>query len=927
MNRVMTGISCAWVLSVLGPVAAAGPMEDFQGLLPQELKGLVSKLDAARIQGPSQQPGSVWSASGSLFGMQASLFAYWVRGATEPIIAIPLPGKLSADTLFQVGADLDLGLDQPILFWVPKGVERLSANEMPSEVRARVGVNGIGLPSIVPTVPGFSLFGRVTGGGLVQDLTSLVNLDPSTLSAGITKGKDGRLIASLFRASDWDKPFGLADTTLRGAALLIIKEKDQPSKTVKAWGTARIGSEKDFTVYLMRDSAGLHQSLGFDAQEASLHDFVRVAGVVAKTFKWPALPNVPLPLDKVRLENPKYKAAVDAAVLPDFTAMMFQASQGTSKKDGELHLNAALKAFGWTMAKVAVSADVSGVKGSADLAASSKIGPIEVPSASFYLTLDAKVQAMGLRAQTPLYGALDLKASGSGLQLVVPPQCPLRPVGFTAQVGDLTAGFPILPTYSDCFSQALGRLAEGAEDAYKEAVPFVEELAGSAADSAVQLGADAAKEVDRLQLQRVNGWPGALADYTARLKSPQDAAKAAQAAVMDLTGVVQGWGNKIAGLDGDIARLGREIDRLLDKIWSTVTNAIKGKRRDRQKAISQRDEARTQRAAAEARLKVAQKNQAEATAAVSNIPGPYVVGTIASTQESLLGAQAEAMVQTELARIARELPTQLKDPALRKKVFGTIVPREVIDAMAKDFETEPMDISQLPVDGPTFGKKILETARSRMVEQALTAHLRALQDQVLREKVALLPTVAYGLFVRIIPADAVDAPENAWSNDGISPLQIGVGKANQYTFGGDGTIRQLPFGYVTVAEDRTTLTVRNLIMDMAKKQTGEGVRLFYDPFDGLIRHLPVNGTVPLCIHRNGNRLALGPCPKPNEEVPGTRWRLVDVMRAQTKTNTNTKTSAQALTTLGKGWTTGTPTHLPGGIPLSRVTNLDPLQIK
>ncbi|MBI5381352.1 MAG: hypothetical protein HZA31_05580 [Opitutae bacterium] len=487
-------------LTPISSVISPGPSSLGTALTPADelaavLQGLPAPLAALTPDRFEKMPQCThaYQAGITLLGKTAAAYLYWPNPGKPqaPVIAVVGPDKLTADALFGVGAALDVGLSQPVLFWMKQGGQ-LARAVMPRNLQRRMET--LGMPGVVATEPGFNLFGRIASGFVADVLKPApVQLDPNNLFVGVAKSAQGYAISlSLGVGTSWQNPFDLADTTIRGATVRLVR--DNTDQTVEAWGTATLRAQKDVTLYVKR--VGVDElSLGFDLSDATLEDFFLVLGVASKSLHLPDLPAPSgLPLKLVTLENPVYQSRPDASAPPDFATMMFK---GTRKVAGvgELIANARGKVFQQPVAAIALQASDSGVKGVADVSVS--LGLLAATSARFYLDVSlGDAPRMGLTAST-VFGKLDLKAGGAGLQLSVPPQCPLQPWGLSATLTDLSlAEPPIAFQWKNC---ATGVIEDGVNLVVEggQIVRKVGQQAAGAADTVIGAATQTAGEVGK----------------------------------------------------------------------------------------------------------------------------------------------------------------------------------------------------------------------------------------------------------------------------------------------------------------------------------------------------------------------------------------------------------------------------------------------
>lgn len=929
--------------------ARAATIEEFRSHMPKEVDSVVERL--SNVQDQIQARGWL-SATASLFNQSATIYLYWPDKKDlnkAPLVVVPLTdlnAKAVFDPIFNVPSELDIGLRTPILFWVPERFTDLDRAAMPDVVPGKA--EGMGLPKTVRMNPGLNLFGRVAS-GFLGDLLKPVNLDANKLTAGLATGKDAKgaavYVIGLTMSSEWKNPFGLDQTSITGAAIRVIKEKVSQSKTIETWGTARVKA-KDYTVYLQR--AGLAQTLAFDTKEASLKQFFDIAEVVSGTLELPKIPfPSALPLDKVTLRNDRYVSRLDPASPPKFDNMMFMGSKGVSSDDPKLYINSAAYVFGWQAGKGYVNASSQGVDGDFAMALP-KIGPIETSSASFYLTANASQARMGIIARTPVFGDLDLKAGQTGLSFAVSPVCPLRPVGFTADLPSLNlTDFPIKPMLDDCFSKELQFLAEGAEAAYKGTEAFVGEVAKEASDTAEELGKTALGAVESLHVERAAAWGKDIVAYADTRKATQNAAKLAGEAVSAAETTVGHLKTAIDGLDRAISSLTKDIKHLLDQIWGAISGTLKHKKKEREQKTSERDHARTEKAAAEARLAEARKNQAEKSAQAAHFPpSPYVAGKAAELQETLLGAQGQVLVQQRIAEIAAGLPAQLKDPKERSKVLGAKVPcpdapstanpacnlaQMIVAARKADFASNPPKISELLKDSGAQseyqGREWVSDAKKSLIAEAVAARLTAETESMLEETVPTLPTMAYDTPVSIELVGEGSEPycidtrgkDQVLGRDGTNTLfKCNGGIKQEFRFSAKGVVYNPECNFFNVY-------TRPLVFISEKKDcaaVNDPTRqvYFFDPTDGLIRFLPPNATTPVCLQKGGQwregfEVVGGPCPAANQDAAGARWQL----RARAEATKAAAGAAIKSTAAGRLKMPGVAAHA--------VTNLAPLKLK
>ena len=312
------------------------------------------------------------------------------------------------------------------------------------------------MPSNIVAAKGLNFFGTLT-----SSIEGFPYALPSEMFAGFATGKNEKgqkkytINAAIIKP--WNNPLGLQNTTMKGGMLSLRKEGEV--KTTEVLGTASVGSPKEYTVYYKQEGA-LQQSLGFDAKDASLKDFFSILDALGMPFE-SAKKNLPLTI--VQLSNPNFQPKTDVSAPPDFTKILFKATRTATGVFTELIANAEGAILKQKMASLILNASAAkkSVEGSAGVNA--KLGPLNAGSANFYLTANLmSVPKMGLKVKSGVLGDLDLAASGNGLKLNVPADCPLRFIGFTANITDLSlTDFPITPEFNDCYGKEIMGVING----------------------------------------------------------------------------------------------------------------------------------------------------------------------------------------------------------------------------------------------------------------------------------------------------------------------------------------------------------------------------------------------------------------------------------------------------------------------------------
>ncbi len=1005
MNNTTRGMALAFALALMlfGPASRAETAADFWGKtgIP-ELQGELEELGLVQLT--NVKSGTVWSADAGLLGMPSlKFYLYWVPGSSTPILAIPISADLTVETLtkhfFDGEGYLQLGLRSPVVFWVPKGFTTLERSRMPAEVLAKA--KSAGLPEVVRAAPGFNLFGRV-GGGFAGQLSMIGLPNPNDLTVAVSRRKEKKdarslkiVTAGIGLSADqpWSGPFGLASTTMRGATVRFTTVTDVQTKAKlksrEMWGTARI-KDKDYTAYLQRDDAGLKETVAFDTREASLANYFDILQVLASTLGIPRI-DLPsgLPLNMVVLSNPAYEPKVDAASPPVFTKMMFEGTKDlVQPANSELIANAAASFFGWSAASGHIKASKDGVDGKADFN-DVKIGPIKTPSAKFILKVGATSSPeMRIEAQTGLYGTLNLVAEKNALSFAVTPQCPLRPVGFKAEITSLNVDdFPITPLIDDCFSKELEKLADGFKDGYDEVEDFFEEAGKDGATTAEGFYKTAVDDVDKYLVKRGESWGRELVN----LKGVKDAPGYAKRGYEEARDRVVWLGNEISSLGEQIASLTRDIERLAESIWNSLT----GKKKERSRKINTRDDYIAQKPAAEARRDQAKKIWEAKIEDAKNYPSPYVSASIGSAQDALLGAMTQAMVQPEVAKAMRALPAQVKDPVERAKLLGvrTTCPAMVMEEVCarvgfdrvcipKMVRVErPCSLAELTADmrrqeaakvyktvsnlhtggyglrtvrvklpfggmanvqvagrdEAYEGRGYLVDAKKAMISEAFEAKAQATAEALLPQAVGLLPSVTHDPEVKIV-LHRPGQPDLCLSANvdgaGLAPCAPGPSEAQDWILQSNGTVmrieRESRWDRAWGGKSDYWLFLeahgRKIEVMKSRARVQSGAAFFFDAIEGVIRYVPADAATPLCLQASDSGLTGGACPAPKDPAVGSRWRLAN--RAMGK---SAPAGAKAMVAGGSRSLT-VKSGSEGGLGLpalspQAVTNLAPLRIE
>lgn len=943
-------------LSLLGLTATPS----LAGLAPDEAQAL--KLALPDIPPPlngiapkaEEFVNSVYMREGTLFNQKVTLFIYFQRRGMAPVPVIAVTGipSLTARELFGDIAP-DVGLNKPVLFWTKgdgsffnlKGDGTLYKQSMPAQLRNYVEKN-LWMPDAVLTASGFNLYGKLASGFVGEFMNSVTTVNLNDFIVGIAKIKEkvdtkgekskdeqkpasGHAVSlSLASGKRWNNPFGLANTEISGGTVRITSAGT--NRSLEAWGIAGIGNEKKpFTFYVKNEYLGkipTSQSLGFDVSSASLQDFFMLLGVAGSTLGLPAILLPPqLPLTMVMLKNPVYEAPKDPSSPLDFDKMMFK---GTRKAEGagELITHAQGSVFGQSVAAIDLNAAKTGVTGAAAVGAT--LGPLNLSSAKFYLDVGLKVEpppSMGLKATSAIFGDIDLKANTAGLQLKVPAQCPLRPVGFSAALNNLAlTDFPIQPELKDCFSEEIGKFVDGATDVGSDAVDTASQVALDVADTAMSLGNEAVQAANTLQAQRIVAWGPALVSHAAEIKSAKDAVGAAEKAFNDAEKKIKQLGDDIRSLGNEIDSLTNKIENLLRQAWGFVTGEVNKLKRDKSKKQAKRDTKRTELADAEKRKKDAQTAVDNAkTAALAEIPGPNVAGDVARLSEEWRGMETQIQVQAQIGRYAAGIAEDVKNPAKRREILATLSKEEFVNQRKASLATEFATLAHAltPQDGKLPLDSYLANAKRAMLTAAVSKQIEDETENALKETVTNLPTMAFDMPVSVEYSHTESNTNykfclESWANNAGIWLATTCNPKKLAPY--NQVFRFTAGGKIEMETDRTKcMAMKSALPSVVPCDTAE--RFFFDPIDGMIRYLPGNSDKPSCLmlSRQSSGLFVSPaaCPESGTTDAVGPWRLAPVSAPPQVRTAVLKSTGRAMATGQKR-----PSD-------ARRTNLAPLHLK
>jgi hypothetical protein len=902
---LMLGVSSApaHAAATLPPDFAA-PLNE----LKAELSGIQSDL-AKQVFGileisGVEKDGNAYAKQVKLFGKDATLFFMYGQKSNEqkgsvPVIAVMVPIDLTTTNLLGDSVP-NMGLKNPLLCFAKEECKLFQA-AMPASKQPLMRTI---MPGAILAAKGVNLYGTLASGAI-----DIVN-PPKDPFIGLAKGKGMYAVSvSINPSKPWDKPFGLANTVMAGGTIRLTKEG--ANKTTEAWGTAHIET-KPFTMYFKKDT--LSQSLGFDAKSASLEDFFLILKVAGDTLGLPKLPSVSLPLTMVKLENPVYQGYGDASAPLNFETMMFKGTRNVTGTIGELITHAKGTIFGQPVARINLNASKTGVTGDAGVDA--KLGPLEAGSANFYLNVGLTTTPppkMGLMVKSAVFGDLDLKAGTSGLELAVPADCPLRPIGFKAHISNLAlTDFPIEPQFTDCYTQQIMGVINGT---VAVASDVGETVANGAAETAKTLSEEAQKTYTALHVDRVAAWGPALATHAAEVRSAEDAVQAADQAVNAAGKLINDLGTEIGKLDDRIRDISNEIGKLLKKLWSFVSGQVKSLKKEKATKESERDQKRTEQAAAEQRKKQAEAVKAEANTALREIPGPNITGRVAELNQQMLGVQAQQEVQAHVATYAANLASDFKNPGKRKDILSGVDAKAFIDERKTQFTTDYPTLAKLmekDSTGKTQMEQFVDGSKNALVVKAVSQNIEDETERKLRETVPTLPTMDFDVPVNIVygegsNARCLQAPalqQCTYANE-QNKLVPCTGAQNQvfsFRAGGDLSIltslEKSGWGYkkktacmmfVKFPPGGATLGMQYLLKDCVDDMNWaswilSATKFFFDPIEGNFTAYFSNPENPngfaACITATNDVLNFtSEC---STQKGGTRWRLVPVGQAKSR---------------------------------------------
>ena len=860
-----------------------------------------------------EKDGDAYVKRVTLAGKDATLFFMFGKnehGSPVPVIAVMVPVDLTTNDL-AVPMPV-LGLKYPLLCFAMEECT-LSLTAMPASKQPLMKTI---MPGAILAAKGVNLYGTLTTG--VIDISN----PPKDPFVGVAKGNGSYAVSvSINPSKPWEHPFNLPRTVVMTGGTIRIT-KDGTNKTTEAWGTAKIES-KNFTMYVKQDA--LSQSLGFDAKTASLEDFFLIVKTMGMGFSAGKLP-----LNIVKLNNPVYQEHKDGSAPLNFDTMMFKSTKSTSVN--ELISNVEGSILGQKMATLILKASSTEHVVTGRAAVNAKLGPLNAASANFYLDVNlSSAPKMGLKVQSGILGDLDLAASGNGLVLDVPANCPVRPIGFKATLTNLAlTDFPIEPVFTDCYTELIKGVVNGTVEVGSD---VGEAVASGAVETANFLGNEATKTYETLHVERVAAWGPALITHAADVRSAKDVVQAADQAVNAAGTLVSQLGTEIGQLDGRIRDISNDINSLLKNMWTLVSGKVKKLKGEKAQKESVRDQKRTEQAAAEQRKKQAEAARAEANTALKEIPGPNITGPVAVLNQQMLGVRAQQEVQAYVATYATNLANDFKDSKKRKVILNGVDTKTFIDERKTQFATDYPTLAKLMEKdsaGKTQMEQFLDGSKNALVVKAVSQKIEDETERKLRETVPTLPTMDFDVPVNIVYGEGNNArcfqapasQQSTYDNE-QNKLVPCTGAQNQvfrFRAGGDLVAGNACMMFVKFPPGGSTLGMQYLMKDCVDDVNWaswilSATKFFFDPLEGNFTAYFSNPENPngfaACITATNDVLNFtSECSTQKE---GTKWRLVPVGQAKSKQ----APPARAIKARGTK---------PSAVP-PPTTNLAPLQLR
>jgi len=917
--------------------AHASPTEDAKDLFEntEELSGFIDQVGSLNPLAGGGLGGDI-----KVFGVESGAYLYSPTPLSKPVLALLLP-SISLGSIVPLLKDtpMDVTLDTPTVF-VTSADGDLKIEQMPDAVKNRS--EEAGLASSFKVDNGFNIFGKVGGhGDALHQVLSLVNLKGALLAgyssaskkvlvkpddAKKTKFKYRVLSLALPTNASWENPLFMENVSISGAAIRMKTPKDikvDGTTTFQLIGGARVGATTGYHVFIERTfdkkdpSKSLPTLLAINPDHAvTMGDFLAVSRAMGHTLGLPvdALPKqVNLPLDQIRLRNPfgAKLAFPDEGAPPDFSKVMFAGASPNAKIPDHLlpgpllTANATADVFGFEASSLKLNFDLTGITATAGIKLP-KLGPVSLANANLDLAIRPSALHMQINANSEL-GALTVSASSSGLSFVIPPKCPLEPLGLKATLNgfDLTKDFSIKPDMKDCVSAEIKALVN---DIGGKATQTIAEVAGDVAGPAEDLARGAGAEFRKLDAKRIETWAKAV---DARI-GPTKAKEAAQKAYDDL-------GVKIHELNGVIHSLSDWIEDALRSVWDAIKGELKSKKKERSQKIAERDRAWAERSAAAQRIQQA----ADAEKQAVNAPVPSQYPDLRSLQEQQLSQMAIAAQQSRIAAAAKNIPLELASAEARK----TLLDEYDVASHAAIAETEwtqkngtslgdylgktrqkILPVKPLPVGiAPHHDSPGLPSGEA-ILTSIIDKKLAAVMTKILANEVSNVPTMAYGTRVLMqgIQGGALTCltVEKNQSGGRYFHLSTCDGRPEQrFSFDPSGLVRLPDITVPMQGKDKKNVDVRSpclqysaghLALNSCDAATTSNdvvdwsFMFFFDPLDGLIRQprkVNVAGySKDACLYRfsDGGIGTGGTCtkgnnaPKDQPSLTPMTWRLVGI---------------------------------------------------
>ena len=463
-----------------------------------------------------RQEGVLLKATVRVFNQTATVVIYRPHGKQKPNLAI-LVNNLRVSNLIKPAGGTpadDLIVTNAAYIFAPNGnAEATFVGTLPLIVRQQVAKVRTGPIEIVA---GQNLFSTINtnDNGTTAKLLKLIGVRLGDLKVHIAYGRkkfkkktEPYKSVRLTRAGTWNKPFHLKNTSMTNATFELVKIGNV--KTIRGWGTATLKKKSYFMFLQKKGSKGpWPTAAALDARSVTLKDYKDVALVVGETVFGGLKPVQTIlkgidkvPLDKVRIENPKFKSggALDKDNNPVFTNVLIMAAApgdklpDTPSTVGPIILaHGKAKLFGRTVASVNGWITKSKGMDVRTKVTLPKWGPMNLGDFKFNLYRSGSKYAMELKGKATVPGVFDdnitIKANNSGFSFKLASHCPRRPLGISASVKGYgighgsgfkitTSGNPMrcVADIGGAIKNAAGTVANVSQHAYNESKKKVEE--------------------------------------------------------------------------------------------------------------------------------------------------------------------------------------------------------------------------------------------------------------------------------------------------------------------------------------------------------------------------------------------------------------------------------------------------------------------